>query len=280
MVNIGHYNKLKIVRKATFGMFLDGMTSRTDDDILIPNTNLLTPEVKIGDELDVFVYRDSSDRLIATEVKPKATVGDLAILKIKEINEKIGAFADLGLERDILIPFKEQKYPLEVNKEYLLYIYIDKTGRLAATTDVDRYLDYIEEPEMHKEVSGVVYGYQTNGSLSVAIDNEYKAAVLTKEFFENIKIGDTVTGTINRIYEDGMVTLRLRAKKLDEKGKLEQEIIEYLKANGGAMKLYDKSSPEDIKKVFKCSKKYFKMALGGLMKAKLISQDENGTVLL
>ncbi|WP_297435559.1 S1 RNA-binding domain-containing protein [uncultured Clostridium sp.] len=280
MIKIGDYNKLEVVRQSAFGMFLGAKTSSTDDDILIPNNNILTNDVKIGDEIEAFIYRDSADRLIATEKKPLAVVGDLAVLTIKELNEKIGAFADLGLERDILIPFKEQKYTLEVGKSYLLYIYVDKTGRLAATTDVDRDLDYMEDAELNAEATGIIYGFQTNGSLSIAIDNKYKGAVLTKEFYENFKIGDTVTGTISRIYEDGIVTLRLRAKKLEEKGKLETEILEYLKNNGGQMKLYDKSSPEAIKDVFKCSKKYFKMSLGGLMRAKLITQDETGTKLI
>lgn len=280
MIKIGDYNKFKVVRKTDFGIFLDVDSASTADDILIPTKNVLTENVEIGDELEVFVYRDSWDRIIATEKKPKAIVGDLAILTVKELKENIGAFVDIGLERDVLVPYKEQKYDLEEGKEYLFYLYVDKTGRLAATTDVDRCLDYMEEPELNKEVSGIVYGYQTNGSLCVAIDNNYKAAVLTKEFFTNIKIGETISGTISRVYEDGIVSIRLRAKKLDEKGKLETSILEYLKNNNGKMSLYDKSSPEDIKKVFECSKKYFKMALGGLMKDKLIKQDESGTTLI
>ncbi|MGL5767458.1 MAG: CvfB family protein [Sarcina sp.] len=280
MIKIGDFNKLTVIRKSDFGVFLNAETQNTNDDILVPNNSLLTEEIEIGDELEVFIYRDSWDRMIATEKKPKAIVGDLAILEIKDIREDIGAFADIGLERDLFIPFKEQKFELEIGKSYLLYVYVDKTGRLAATTDVDRYLEEMENPELHSEVKGIVYGYQTNGSLCVAVDNKYKAAVLTREFFDEIKPGEYVEGIINRIYEDGMVTLRLRAKKLDEKSKLENEILEYLKKNGGSMALGDKSSPDDIRRIFKCSKKYFKMALGGLYKQKLITQDENGTKLV
>ncbi|MGL5574777.1 MAG: CvfB family protein [Sarcina sp.] len=280
MIKIGEYNKLKVVRKAEFGVFLDAQTRFTSDDILVPNNGIVTENIEIGDELEVFVYRDSFDRMIATEKKPKAIVGELAVLEVKEKKENIGAFLDIGLERDVLVPHKEQEYELEIGKSYLVYLYVDKTGRLAATTNVDKYLDYMEEPEMHKEVSGIVYGYQTNGSLAVAIDNEFRAAVLTREFFTEVKPGEVITGIINRVYEDGMITLRLRAKKLDEKTKLEDEILAYLKKNDGQMKLWDKSSPEDIKAVFKCSKKYFKMALGGLFKAKLITIDENGTKLV
>ncbi|WP_297521218.1 S1-like domain-containing RNA-binding protein [uncultured Clostridium sp.] len=280
MIKIGDYNILKVVRKAEIGIFLDGGTRSSSDDILVPNNNLITKDIEIGDNLEVFMYRDTFDRIIASEKKPKAIVGEVAYLEIKEIKESLGAFADIGLERDVLVPHKEQGYDLEVGKSYLLYMYVDKTGRLAATTNVDRYLENMEDPLMHEEVTGVVYGFQTNGSLCVAIDNQYRAAVLTREFFTAFKAGDTITGIINRVYEDGMVTLRLRAKKLDEKGKLEGQILDYLKANNGEMKLWDKSSPEDIKDVFQCSKKYFKMALGGLFKDKLITIDENGTKLV
>ena len=280
MIKIGDYNKLKVARKAEFGYFLDVESRFTSDDLLLPTKSLVTENVEIGDELEVFVYRDTFDRMIATEVKPKATVGQLAVLEIKEVKENLGAFADIGLERDVLVPHKEQLYDLEVGKSYLLYMYVDKTGRLAATTNVDRYLDVMDDAQLHQEVTGIVYGYQTNGSLCVAIDNEYRAAVLTKEFFKEVKPGEMITGIIDRIYEDGMVTIRLRAKKLDEKGKLEGRILDYLKANNGEMKLWDKSSPEEIKAVFECSKKYFKMALGGLFKDKLITIDENGTKLV
>lgn len=278
MIKIGDYNKFKIARKADFGYYLDAEGKRTSDDILLPNGSTVDEGLEIGDEVEVFVYRDSWDRIIATQKKPFAVVGDLAVLEVKTVND-IGAFVDFGLERDILVPHKEQLYKMEEGKSYLVYIYIDKTGRLAATTDVDRYLDYMEEPELWTEVTGRVYGYQTNGSLSVAVDKLYKAAVLTKEYFTDIKPGDVIKGKINRIYEDGMVSLTLREKKLDEKSKLEESILDYLKKNNGEMSFNDKSASEDIRKQFNCSKNYFKMALGGLMKKGLIEQSKEGTRL-
>ncbi|MGL5617084.1 MAG: CvfB family protein [Sarcina sp.] len=279
MVNIGQFNNLKVSRDCDFGYFLDSGTGKTKDDILLPKRELKGKTFEIGEEVRVFIYRDSSDRLISTMREPLAEVGDLALLKVAA-NSPIGAFLDMGLEKDILVPKKEMLYKMEEGVSYLVYIYIDKTGRLAATTDVDRYLDYMEEPEKMETVSGIVYGFQTNKSLSVAIDNKYKATVLNTEYFTDIKVGDTVTGKISRIYEDGMIRIQLRETRLTEKEILEEKILEYLKANGNEMSFNDKSPAEDIKATFNCSKNYFKMALGGLMKRKVITQDKEGTKLI
>ena len=276
IINIGQFNKMKVVREADFGYYLDRGTRNTSDDILIPTGNLDGREIKVGDEVEAFIYRDSRDRLIATLKKPLAVVGDVALLEVKSIT-KIGAFVDFGLERDILVPLKEQKYKMEEGKKYL--VYIDKTGRLAATTEVDKYLDEIEEPKMGTEVSGIVYGYQTNGSLRVAVDNKHRAVVLKNEYFTNIKPGDNIKGKIIKVYEDGIVGLSLRNHKLKERNELGDTILNYLKENGGVMSLNDKSTPDEIRNTFKTSKNYFKMALGGLMKKGLIEQDEFGTRL-
>ena len=278
IINIGQFNKMKVVREADFGYYLDRGTRNTSDDILIPTGNLDGREIKVGDEVEAFIYRDSRDRLIATLKKPLAVVGDVALLEVKSIT-KIGAFVDFGLERDILVPLKEQKYKMEEGKKYLVYIYVDKTGRLAATTEIDKYLDEIEEPKMGTEVSGIVYGYQTNGSLRVAIDNKHRAVVLKNEYFTNIKPGDNIKGKIIKVYEDGIVGLSLRNHKLKERNELGETILNYLKENGGVMSLNDKSTPDEIRNTFKTSKNYFKMALGGLMKKGLIEQDEFGTRL-
>ncbi|MGG5462268.1 CvfB family protein [Clostridium sp. B9] len=278
IINVGQFNKMKVVREADFGYYLDRGTRNTSDDILIPRGNLDGKELKIGEEVEAFIYRDSRDRLIATLQTPLAVVGDVALLEVKSVT-KIGAFVDFGLERDILVPLKEKKYNMEEGKKYLVYIYVDKTGRLAATTDVDKYLDELEEPKLGAEVTGTVYGYQTNDSLRIAIDNQYRGVVLKNEYFTNIKPGDTIKGKIIKVYEDGIVGLSLRNHKLKERNDLGDTILEYLKENGGAMRFNDKSTPDEIRNTFKTSKNYFKMALGGLMKKGLIEQDEFGTRL-
>lgn len=278
IINIGQFNKMKVAREADFGYYLDRETGNSSDDILIPKNNLEGKELIVGEEVNAFIYRDSRDRLIATLKEPLAVVGDIALLEVKS-NTKIGAFVDFGLERDILVPMKEQKYRMIDGKKYLVYIYVDKTGRLAATTDIDKYLDELEEPKKGTEVSGIVYGYQTNDSLRVALDNKFRAVVLKNEYFTNIKPGETVKGKIIRVYEDGIVGLSLRNHKLKERNDLGQTILEYLKENDGVMSLNDKSTPDEIRNIFKTSKNYFKMALGGLMKKGLIEQDEFGTRL-
>lgn len=278
MLNIGEFNELKVVRKASFGYYLDRGTKKSSDDILLPNGNTEGKEINIGDVVNAFIYRDSRDRLIATLKTPLAILGDVAYLEVTQITN-FGAFINFGLERDILIPLREQKYKLEEGRKYLVYIYLDKTGRLAATTDVDKYLDEMEDVKLMSDVEGVVYGYQTNGSLRVAVDNKYRAVVLKNEYFTKIFPGDIVKGKIKRVYEDGIIGLSLRQYKLKEKDDLEKRILEYLKENGGEMIYNDKSSPDDIKRQFKTSKNYFKMALGGLMKKNLIEQGSFGTKL-
>ncbi|MPQ44921.1 CvfB family protein [Clostridium tarantellae] len=278
MIRIGEINNLKVVRKAEFGVYVDRGTGKTSDDILIPTGSLNGREVSIGDELEVFIYRDSRDRLIGTLKEPMAKVGDVAFLEVTSIT-KIGAFVNFGLERDLLVPLREQKYKMEEGKKYLVYIYVDKTGRLAATTDIDKYLLEIEEPNLGDEVSGIVYGYQTNGSLRVAIDNIYRGVVLKNEYFKNINPGDEIKGKIKRIYDDGIVGLSIRNSKLQERDELSEKIISYLNEHGGVMPYNDKTSPEIIRKKFNTSKNYFKIALGGLMKKELIEQDEFGTRL-
>lgn len=277
-LKVGEYNELKISRKSDIGYYLDRATGRTSDDILLPKKSTNGEELNVGEKINVFIYRDSNDRLIATLKKPLAIVGDIEALEITGVTS-IGAFANFGLEKDILVPLKEQKYKLEKGKKYLLYIYVDKTGRLAATTDIDKYLGEIENPELGSEVSGIVYGYQTNGSLRVALDGQYRAVVLKNEYFTDIKPGDEIKGRIKRVYDDGIVGLSIRNTKLVERDELSTKILEYLKENGGSMVYNDKSSPDDIRRVFNTSKNYFKIALGGLMKQGLIEQDPLGTKL-
>ncbi|MDO4535909.1 MAG: S1-like domain-containing RNA-binding protein [Clostridium perfringens] len=278
MINIGDFNEIKVVRKAEFGYYLERGSKRTSDDILLPNGSLDGKEINVGDMVNAFIYRDSRDRLIATLKTPLAVVGDIACLEITQITN-FGAFANFGLERDVLVPLKEQKYKLEEGKKYLLYLYLDKTGRLAATTDVDKYLEEMEDVNLMDEVEGIVYGYQTNGSLRVAINNKYRAVVLKNEYFTNIAPGEVVKGKVKKIYEDGIIGLSLRQYKLMERDDLGEKILNYLKENGGEMIYNDKSSPDDIKRIFKTSKNYFKMALGGLMKRGLIEQGSFGTKL-
>lgn len=265
MIKLGDFNELKIARKGAPGYFLDAETGRTSDDILLPFGSCLDEEPEEGQIVNAFIYRDSKDRLIATLKEPLAKVGDLAYLEVKA-NTKIGAFIDIGLEKDIFVPLKEQNYRLIEGNKYLFYIYIDKTDRIAATTDVEAHLQIAEEYNVGDEVSGTVYGFYRSENVGIAVDNMFKAIMLKNEYFTEVRIGEVLKLNIKKIYEDGTLGLTPRAKAAEERSKLQEEILKYLEANGGFMPFNDKSSPEDIKEVFHESKNYFKRALGGLMK--------------
>lgn len=288
MINIGEFNVLKVARKADFGYYLDAGTGNTSDDVLLPNKSALGKELSVEDEVKAFIYRDSKDRVIATLKEPLAEVGDIAYLEVVS-KSNIGTFVNFGLEKDVLIPFKEQGYNLEANNSYLFYIYLDKTGRIAGTTNIDKYLKNIDlqnEEEIQEvkyrvgdEVVGIVYGFQTNESAMIAVDKEYRGVILRNEYFSDIKEGDELKLRIKKIYEDGKLGLTPRKRPVDERVELQDQILDYIKNNDGFMPFNDKSSPEDIKRVFHQSKNYFKNALGGLMKRGLVVQDEEGTRL-
>lgn len=288
MINIGEFNNLKVVRTAEFGYYLDAGTGNTSDDVLLPNKSALGKELSIGDEVNAFIYRDSKDRIIATLKAPLATVGDIAYLKV-EGKTNFGSFVNFGLERDILVPFKEQEYPLKEGNKYLFYIYLDKTGRIAATADVDKHLENLDVENLEEiqqsqyrvgdDVTGIVYGFQTNESAMIAVDNNYRGVILHNEYFTELKEGCELKLRIKKIYEDGKLGLTPRKKPVDERLELQEQILEYIKKQDGFMPFNDKSSPEEIKRVFKQSKNYFKNALGGLMKRGLVVQDEKGTRL-
>lgn len=279
VINIGEYNKLQVVRKADFGYFLSSIDDKNDDEILIHNNNIPSGELSIDSIVDVFVYRDSEDRLTATLKEPLAKAFEIAYLKVVS-KTPIGDFIDIGLDRDILVPKKEQTIRLEENKKYLFYIYVDKTKRLAATTDIDRYLENTTEYKVGDEVNGIAYGIQSNGSIMVAVYNMYRGVILRNEYFTNINMGDELTLRVKKHYEDGKMSLTPRKMPKEERLELEDVIHEYLKSNNGFMPYNDKTSPDIIRQVFHTSKKYFKNALGGLMKQGLIEQTEDGTRLI
>ena len=279
MIKLGEYNKLKVKRKADFGYFLDAGTNSTSDDVLLHKRLIGKNEIEVGDEVEVFIYKDSEGRPAATMNYPKAKVGDIAYLKVVA-HTKIGSFIDIGLPKDILVPFKAQKYEMTKGNRYLFYIYIDKTDRLAATTDIYPYLSVEAPYKVGDTVEGVVYGFQTNNSASICVDNKYDAVILSNEYFIDLNLGDKLENLkVIKIYEDGRLGLTPRGERKDELNMLEKLILSYLEGNDGFMRFNDKSTPEEISTVFNSSKKNFKRSLGVLMKKGLITQNEEGTFL-
>ena len=276
MRKIGDFNKLKVKRKANFGYFLDGQTNNTKDDILLHNRLVGKNNVEIGDEVEAFIYKDSEDRIAATLIPPKAKDGDVAILKVVA-HTKIGSFVDIGLTKDILVPFKARTYDLEKGEKYPFYIYVDKSGRIAATTDIDMYLTTDHNYNVGDTVTGIVYGFQTNNSAMVVVDNKYAGVILNNEYFTELKHGEELNLKVIKVYEDGKLGLSPRQGRKEELDTLETSIMNYLEGNDGFMRFNDKSTPEEIATVFNSSKKNFKRALGVLMKKGLITQDTEGT---
>lgn len=277
MTKIGDYNTLIIEKITDHGYYLK-VEEEDIKRILLPYSSVENKEMSIGDEITVFIYRDSSDRLIATTKQPLAKVGEISYLKVVS-NTKIGAFVDFGLERDILVPMKERAYLLEENKKYLFYIYLDKTGRIAATTYIDKYLSDETEYKIGDEVSGIIYGFQTNGSAMIAVDNKFRGVILKNEYFDRLITGEMLNLRVIKIYED-KIGLTPRKGAVIEKTVLEDTILQYLKSHDGFMPYNDKSSPDEIYRVFHESKNYFKNTLGALMKKRLITQDVNGTKMV
>jgi predicted RNA-binding protein (virulence factor B family) len=275
---IGEYNKLKVSKKVEFGYYLEDSFG---DEVLLPNSAAKGHEIKEGDKLEVFIYRDSKDRLISTLKKPLITVGEIAYLEVVSQNN-IGAFVNIGLERDLFVPLREQGFKLKEGKKYLFHMYVDKTDRLAGTTRIDSHLAIAEEGKYKSsdEVNAIVYDTCENGTLNVMVDEKYRGLILANEHFDYIYPGQEILARVKIIYEDGTLGITTRKKRLDERDVLTEKILNYLKENGGFMPFNDKSSSEDIKKEFNTSKNYFKMTLGGLMKQKLITQDKEGTRLL
>lgn len=280
MIKIGEYNKLLVKKERDFGYYLgEDLDPQNKEEILIPFNNIPDKKLNVEEEIEVFIYKDSKDRLIATLNKPLATVGEVALLEVVSSTD-IGYFVNFGLERDVLVPFKEVAYDLEVGKSYLFYLYLDKSERITASTYVDKHLHTTNHFNIGDELVATAYGYQENGTVMVALENLYMAVILKKENFSNIQPGEVINVRVKRYYEDGKMEVTPRKKRLAEKNDLETAIVSYLQAHKNHMKLNDNADPNNIKGIFRCSKNAFKRALGGLMKKGMIKQDENGTDLI
>lgn len=277
--NLGTMNEMVVKREASFGVYLEAGTGNTSDDVLLPNNSMIQP-VKIGDIIEVFIYRDSEDRIIATMKEPLITLGEVKKLKVVGENAS-GAFVSIGLERDVFVPKKEQKYPILVGQEYLFKLYVDKTDRLCATTDVNGALEVppADSLGINDTVTARIYGRQQNGALQAAIDDQWKAILFKDEFFTDVKPGDVIEARILKFLDDGKPSLTLRSDLKTERLDVRQQILNALEEGGGSIPYNDRSTPEEIKRRFNTSKNYFKIALGNLMKTGKVYQDEMGTHL-
>lgn len=263
---MGCVNHLTVLRFTSVGAYL-GDDEGTD--ILLPN-KYLTNELEVGDEIDVFVYRDSEDRLVATTERPLIDLGGFAYLKIKEVNF-YGAFADWGMEKDLMIPFKEQHLKLDEDKYYLCSLQIDTaTDRLFGTTKVNRYfLKCVDETILNKPLSILICD-DTDLGVKVVVDQRYQGVIYHSDITKKPKRGSTVEGYAFKLREDGKLDVRLGKPGYERIDDASQELMEMIRENG-VLKLTDKSAPEDILRITGMSKKAFKQAVGKLYKERLIT---------
>ena len=274
MIEIGKFQTLKISNFTSFGAYLDAGTGVRHDNILLPVKQL--PEgAKEGDELEVFIYRDSEERLIATTRKPLAQLGDLAYLKVNA-KTKIGAFLDLGLERGLFLPFKEQKYPIQVGKNYLVKVYLDKSQRLSATTQIYEYLSAEAPYQKNDKVVGTVYSLNPEIGAFVAVDNKYLGLIPVNEYFTELKEGDVVEARVIRVRDDGKLDLSPRELSYLQIDSDTEKILQGIKNHEGFLALHDKSTPLEIQSRLNMSKAAFKRALGKLLKENKVIQTEDG----
>lgn len=265
MIKLGEIQTLKIVKKVEFGVYLsDG----EQDKVLLPGKQV-PREAGIGDEVEVFIYRDSKDRLIATTAKPLITLGSVARLRVVQTGQ-IGAFLDWGLEKDLLLPFKEQKKRVKEGETCLAALYIDKSGRLCATMNVYRYLRQDSPYKKDDRVTGTVYEISDNFGAFVAVDDLYSGLIAKKELYGDVRIGGQVTARVIEVKADGRLDLGIREKAYLQIEKDAEKILKVIDSYDGALPFTDKASPETIKREMQMSKNEFKRAVGHLLKEQKI----------
>jgi predicted RNA-binding protein (virulence factor B family) len=274
MIELGKIQSMKVIRKTSIGAYLNTIGASSDEDILLP-MNQVPRDLKLEDEIEVFVYRDSEDRMIATMKKPSITIGELAPLRVVD-NSKIGAFLDWGLERDLFLPFKEQTYRVEKDGTYLVGLYVDKSSRLCATMDIYKFLSQESPYKENDRVNGTIYKIKDEFGAFVAVNNKYDGLIPNKEFYGDYKCGDTVEVRIKKVREDGKLDLSLRKEAYNEIDDDAKKIMDRLILKGGRLKLNDNSQPADIKSELNMSKSAFKRAIGRLFKERKIIITEEG----
>ncbi len=263
MLKLGEKQTLKVVKKVDFGVYLSE-DAGAEEKVLLPIKQV--PEgTDIGKEIEVFIYRDSDDRLIATTREPKIMLGDVRLLKVKDV-ARVGAFMDWGLEKDVLLPFKEQTRKVKSGEEVLCAMYIDKSSRLCVTMNVYEYLRNDSPYKKDDRVMGTVYEISDNFGAFVAVDDIYSGLIPKKELYGNVRIGDSVFARVSSVKEDGRLNLSLREKAYLQMDTDAEKILSMIKENGGKLPFTDKASPELLREKTGMSKNEFKRAVGRLLK--------------
>ena len=257
---LGKKQTLAVVKKTEFGVYL----GTEEERVLLPRKQV--PEgTQVGDEIEVFLYRDSKDRLIATTNEPKIQLGEVKLLRVKDTGA-IGAFLDWGLEKDLFLPFKQQTAKVKKGDQCLVSLYVDKSGRLCATMKV---YDKLEKKSPYKKddrVTGIIYERSMNFGLFVAVDDRYCALIPKREASGRYKVGDRIEARVTDVKPDGKLDLSLREKAFIQMDRDAEAVMEKIIANGGELPFTDKADPELIRAEFGFGKNAFKRAVGRLLK--------------
>lgn len=275
-IKLGDYNRLTIVKSVDFGLYLDG---GDEGEILLP-TRYVPKGAGIGDEIDVFIYLDQDERLVATTQQPLAKVGDFAHLEVAWVNE-YGAFLNWGLMKDLFCPFREQKKRMATGSSYIVYVTVDEDSyRLMATAKVDRYLDNERPLYRHNDEVDLLVWQKTDLGFKVIVDNKFSGLVYDDRIFRPLTTGDRLKGYIDHIRQDGKIDIVLQPTGHRHTEEFSETLLRYLQENNGHCELGDKSPAELIADRFKVSKKTYKKAVGDLYRRRLISIDEDGITLV
>lgn len=263
MIRLGEKQTLKVVKKVEFGVYLAEDTS-AEERVLLP-TKQVPAGKQVGDEIEVFVYRDSKDRMISTTNDPLLKMGEVTRLKVAEVN-KFGAFLNWGLEKDLFLPFKQQTVRVRPGDTPLVSLYIDKSNRLCATMNVYENLSTDSPYKKDDHVTGCIYETSPEFGAFVAVDDKYSGLIPKKELYGEIRIGDTITARVTAVKEDGKLDLSIREKAYLQIEKDAKKVLAVIDSFDGVLPFNDKASPEVIKREMQMSKNEFKRAVGNLLK--------------
>jgi predicted RNA-binding protein (virulence factor B family) len=274
-MNIGEYNELTLLRFTAPGAYLG---DEEDNDVLLPG-KYLEDGMELDDKVTVFLYKDSEDRIVATTEKPLIVLNQFAFLKVKEVNA-FGAFLDWGLEKDLMVPFKEQNQLMEEGKYYLVTLRVDDlTDRLFASTKVNRYFDLCTDEELINQEVELLIGDTTDLGVKVIVNQKYSGIIYRNDVSKQARRGSNSIGYIYNIREDGKVDVRFEKAGFEKFDLAAEAVLSKLKSDK-VIYLSDKSDPDEIREIMQMSKKTFKQAIGKLYKAKLITLTENSIELI
>lgn len=264
MIRLGEKQELTIVKKVEFGVYLADSGENTEEKVLLP-IKQVPEDKKAGDKLEVFVYRDSKDRLIATVREPGLQMGQVAELTVAQTG-KFGAFLNWGLEKDLLLPFRQQRGKVEEGDRVLVSLYIDKSHRLCATMNVYENLRTDSPYKKDDRVVGRVYEISDNFGAFVAVDNQFSALISQKELYGKVELGTDISARVVQVREDGKLSLSIREKGYLQMDRDAEVILSIIDGRGGNLPFNDKASPEIIRRETNMSKNEFKRAVGRLLK--------------